>query len=228
MISTPVTATNFKVRCRERNNTESGSLLSSCRSWLEQLLIPFITVTAAYLSSSYFEYFNNALIVCVGILSWLMYHAFIMQTLIRDVEIIVNISPLGIQRSKRITTTRIKKSILVSTINNPKQVLIDNNNKKNNEQISVHCYPLLPLESVQDCILVEHVGVFSVTTHAMIRSNNGEHKSHDNTSVTNSIKKNAKKSSELIPVFPNASLSFARCHLFVTMINNVLKDYKKS
>jgi len=49
--------------------------------------------------------------------------------------------------------------------------------------------------------------------------------SSSSTTITENKSKNTKLS-ELVSVFPDATLSFDQCHLFVTMINNVLNDYR--
>jgi len=111
-------------------------------------------------------------------------------------------------------------------------------NKNKNIRTSVHYYPLLPLESVKDCIVLEHVGAFSLTTFAMVRvmkttTQNtydvGSKDKNGNTTITattTTTENKNTKSSELVSVFPDATLSFDRCHLFVTMINNVLNEYR--
>jgi hypothetical protein len=63
-------------------------------------------------------------------------------------------------------------------------------------------HPLLPRDSVQDCVLTEHVGAFSVSTQLVFRV----------------------KSSSLVPVFPNAQLSFSQCHSFVQQIQRALNE----
>jgi hypothetical protein len=64
-------------------------------------------------------------------------------------------------------------------------------------------HPLLPRECVQDCILTEHVGVFSVSTQLVFR---------------------IESSSFLVPVFPNAKLSFAQCHSLMKQIQRALHE----
>ena len=110
----------------------------------------------------------------------------------RDVELSVTICPLGIQRSKTTTTASNKRSTVV------------------------HYYPLLPLESVKDCILVEHVGAFSVTTHVMIRA----------TTTTQSSKSKSESNEELVSFFPNVTLSFDRCHVLVQQIQRSLEKVR--
>ena len=110
----------------------------------------------------------------------------------RDVELSVTICPLGIQRSKTTTTASNKRSTVV------------------------HYYPLLPLESVKDCILVEHVGAFSVTTHVMIRA----------TTTTQSLKSKSESNEELVSFFPNVTLSFDRCHVLVQQIQRSLEKVR--
>jgi hypothetical protein len=90
----------------------------------------------------------------------------------RDVELSLTICPVGVQRTSRI-----------------------NKNRPVN-------HPLLPRESIQDCILTEHVGAFSVSSHLVFRVEN----------------------SSLASVFPNASLSFEQCHSLVKQIQRALDE----
>ena len=63
------------------------------------------------------------------------------------------------------------------------------------------CHPLLPRECVQDCIITEHVGAFGVSNHLVFRVE-----------------------SKLIPVFPNAKLSFAQCQLLLKQVQVALQE----
>jgi len=206
--------------------------------WLTLVLIPIIAGLFLYsinnrpLISSLWTSLHSPIYVVIFAAGLIYYGNYLYTThsQIRDVEIIVTICPLGIQRSKKTitTTTAIESSTMIS-------------NKNANIRTSVHYYPLLPLESVKDCIVLEHVGAFSLKSVAMVRvikktaQNNddvGSNNKDDNattasssTTTTENKSKNTKLS-ELVSVFPDATLSFNRCHLFVTMINNVLNDYR--
>ncbi|KAG7356120.1 hypothetical protein IV203_000806 [Nitzschia inconspicua] len=59
-----------------------------------------------------------------------------------------------------------------------------------------HNHPLLLTECIHDCILLEHVGAFSVSTHVMFRILK---------------RKNDISSMHLVPAFPNAHLTFDQC-----------------
>ena len=143
---------------------------------------------------------TNPIIIYVGIFAatgLIIYYAYYLLTTFysqqtRDVELSVTICPLGIQRSSKTTTTASNKR---STV--------------------VHYYPLLPLESVKDCILVEHVGAFSVTTHVMIRA-----------TTTQSSKSKSESNEELVSFFPNVTLSFDRCHVLVQQIQRSLEKVR--
>ena len=145
---------------------------------------------------------TNPIIIYVGIFAatgLIIYYAYYLLTTFysqqtRDVELSVTVCPLGIQRSSKTTTTASNKR---STV--------------------VHYYPLLPLESVKDCILVEHVGAFSVTTHVMIRAT---------TTTTQSSKSKSESNEELVSFFPNVTLSFDRCHVLIQQIQRSLEKVR--
>ena len=86
------------------------------------------------------------------------------------VELIIDIGPLGIQRTTKLNGR------------------------------STH-HPLLPRECVQDCIITEHVGAFGVSNHLVLRVE-----------------------SKLIPVFPNAKLSFAQCQSLLKQVQTALRE----
>lgn len=90
----------------------------------------------------------------------------------REVELSVLISPLGVQRTRRVNS-------------------------------NVSHQPLLPRDFVQDCILTEHVGAASVSTQLVFR---------------------VKSASLVVPVFPNAQLSFSQCHSLVQQIQRALNE----
>lgn len=93
-------------------------------------------------------------------------------------ELVVTVCPLGVQRSVNTITTRSGS----------------NADKMRRQQ---HHHPLLLTECIQDCIVLEHVGAFSVTTHVMFRV---------------LCKREARKNDiRLVPAFPNARLSFDQC-----------------
>lgn len=225
--------TSYKIRCRECYERSWW--------WLTLVIIPiiaglFLSGSDSILDMEYYNSINNKPLISslwmsihspihVVIFAGLIYYGNYIYTThsqIRDVEIIVTICPLGIQRSK--TTTTISSTMI--------------SNKNKNIRTSVHYYPLLPLESVKDCIVLEHVGAFSLTTFAMVRvmkttTQNtydvGSKDKNGNTTITattTTTENKNTKSSELVSVFPDATLSFDRCHLFVTMINNVLNEYR--
>lgn len=69
-----------------------------------------------------------------------------------------------------------------------------------NKRVVLH--PLLPRESVKDCIITEHVGAFSVSSHVVFRV----------------------EKSSIVPAFPNAKMSFAQCQSFVKQIQQALDE----
>ena len=101
----------------------------------------------------------------------------------KSVEVSLEILPVGVQRSK--TTTY-----------------------NSHKAASVHHYPLLPIESTKDCIILEHVGTFTVSTHVMLRLQKDS--SCDNVSG-------------MVAAFPDANLTFDQCHGLVDQINNALE-----
>jgi hypothetical protein len=70
---------------------------------------------------------------------------------------------------------------------------------------------------VKDCIILEHVGAFSVTTHVMIRA-------------TITTKSSSESKSEfdvkLVSFFPDVTLSFDRCHELVQKIQRSLEELR--
>ena len=97
----------------------------------------------------------------------------------RDVEVSLTVCPLGVQRTT--STHR----------NRP-----------------VRHHPFLPKESIRDCIVTEHVGAFSVSSHVMLRLG-------DTTDCGGPA---------LIPAFPKATLSFGQCHVLMKQIQRALRD----
>ena len=197
------------------------------RSWwsLPTLVVPIVAVEIGlFLSQSdsvdleqYHDYFkdDNAMVagtvfVTVVLLLLILYYCYYLfsttnQT--RDVELSVTICPIGIQRSTTTTTTY--------------------NSNKNRQRSSVRHYPLLPLESVKDCILLEHVGGFSVTSHVMIRVKATPDEKNDSVAAaaataTTNTKENP--ASELVSVFHGAKLTFDQCHDLVHQIRSALEE----
>jgi hypothetical protein len=70
---------------------------------------------------------------------------------------------------------------------------------KVNDRLSHH--PLLPRACVKDCIITEHVKAFGVANHLVFRVE-----------------------SALVPVFPNAKLSFSQCHSLLEQIQQALQE----
>jgi hypothetical protein len=70
---------------------------------------------------------------------------------------------------------------------------------KVNDRLSHH--PLLPRACVKDCIIIEHVKAFGVANHLVFRVE-----------------------STLVPVFPNAKLSFSQCHSLLKQIQQGLRE----
>lgn len=108
----------------------------------------------------------------------------------RETEVSVTICPLGIQRTKKITTIW--------------------NNNSDRPRRSVRNYPFLCMEIVKDCILLEHVGGFSVTTHVMIRTCSSDERSEPG----------------LVSAFPDAILTFDQCHDLVQEIQWALGELR--
>lgn len=180
--------------------------------FLPQISEPAATTDAAATDLQYFyENYKDDKVVVAGTVStaivFLCYCHYLFSTRnqIRDTELSVTFCPLGIQRSKTTTTTS----------NN------NNDNNQNRSRINVCNYPLVPMESVKDCILLEHVGGFSVATHVMIRvvanaagklspSSNNSHKAE----------------SELVSAFPDAILTFDQCHGLVHQMQRALAEMR--
>jgi hypothetical protein len=72
-------------------------------------------------------------------------------------------------------------------------------------------HPLLPKESIRDCIVTEHVGAFAVSSHVMIRVRAAGAAALDGPA--------------LIPAFPNATLSFVQCHSVMKQIQGALEEF---
>mmetsp|Transcript_2806 Transcript_2806/g.5320 ORF Transcript_2806/g.5320 Transcript_2806/m.5320 type:complete len:190 (+) Transcript_2806:299-868(+) len=107
-------------------------------------------------------------------------------------ELSVTICPLGVQRS----------TTLVSAANNRCGQTQYRHRRRH--------HPFLPRESVQDCIVTEHVGAFSVRTHVMLR--------------VAAAGERAGVSDSLIPAFPNATLTFDQCYSLMKQIQRALKE----
>ena len=145
-----------------------------------------------------------AVAALLGILCWFLCCARKIQT--RETDLSLDILPLGVQRSKTTTITY--------------------NQSGKSPKTSVHYYPLLPIESVKDCILLEHVGAFSVSTHVMIRlhkySNNNNNEKNDHSVKTPYHPADAK--SGMMAAFPGAILTFDECQTMVNQIKRALEE----
>ena len=114
-------------------------------------------------------------------------------------EVSVRITPLGVQ----IVHQRYHHRVAPTTndMNHPEAEII----KSKFKQPPPKHEPFLPRDVVQDCILVEHVGVFSVSTRLIFRL----------TSSTASI----------VSILPDSiKLSFAQCHDLSQQIQLALKE----
>jgi len=81
------------------------------------------------------------------------------------------------------------------------------------------------MEAVKDCILLEHIGAFSVTTHVMLRlkANNSDRINNDGD--CDERKKTKDESLPgLVSVFPDAELTFEQCHGLVNQIGRALNE----
>lgn len=132
--------------------------------------------------------------IAVVVLSILYQLVFSRTVRTKEVDLSLDILPLGIQRSKTTTTSY-------------------HNSKSNHSSVDYH--PLLPIESVKDCILLEHVGAFSVSTHVMIRLKS---KNNDNTYQPSNASKG------LVEAFPGANLKFRECQQLVDQIQRALLE----
>jgi hypothetical protein len=101
----------------------------------------------------------------------------------REVVLSLSIGPLGVQLSSRRNADRPKHSAF------------------------------LPREAIQDCLLVEHVGAFSVSTHVVLRLHG-----------SSSTSQQPHKEPQLIPAFPNAVMKFEQCQSLVKQIQQALKE----
>jgi len=136
------------------------------------------------------------------VLLCIAYRLFTTAIQTRDVNLSVTICPLGVQRTKTTITSY--------------------GYDMNRGKTHVHHYPLLPIGIVKDCILLEHVGGLSVTTHVMIRLKFGI----DSTSDENdAVESHAKESgvSGMVAAFPDAKLTFRQCHGLVDQIGRALQ-----
>eukprot|EP00536_Pseudo-nitzschia_multiseries_P003208 jgi/Psemu1/7176/gm1.7176_g len=139
---------------------------------------------------------------------------------IRDTELSVTVCPLGIQRSK--TTT-------IRTIPSPSgggATKKKNHRLSTNHRVKVCNYPLLPMESIRDCILLEHVGGFSVSTHVMIRCFDLKAETATSTSTVAAAAASSSTRSELVSAFPDAKLTFDQCHGLVHQIQRALGEMR--
>jgi hypothetical protein len=105
----------------------------------------------------------------------------------RELVLSLSIGPLGVQRSSRRNADRPKHS------------------------------PFLPREGIRDCLMIEHVGAFSVSTHVVFRLHAGR---------TSTTSQGEEKGTEpqLIPAFPDAVIKFEQCQSLVKQIQQGLKE----
>lgn len=127
--------------------------------------------------------------IVLGILYRLVFSRSI-QT--KEIDLSIDILPLGIQRSK--TTT----------------ISYHHSDAKHSK---VDYHPLLPIEKIQDCILLEHVGAFSVSTHVMLRLK-----------TNNDTYQPSNASKGLVEAFPGANLKFRECQQMVDQIQKALAE----
>jgi hypothetical protein len=238
---TAVAPTSYTIRSRESFQRSSWLWPFSTFTALVVPIVAVATATDSFWSRSeiyanlqdfyYYEtykYDDNYLVVAAVaafstviavLLLCIAYRRFSTRSQTRDIDLSLIVCPLGVQRSKRTTTTTTTK-----TYNSHDQKI---NLQKN---VHVHHYPLLPIESVKDCILLEHVGGFSVTTHVMIRLNNKSLNNIESTTVeqkvASEVQKNKKKdaASGLVAAFPDANLTFDQCHGLVNQIRSALAE----
>lgn len=209
--------TSYTIRSRE----------SIERSWLfwtfTVIVVPIVvavaidwSVSSGKLQYSY-EAYNDGKLAATGVLAvvvvvalvallYLTHRLYSTRNQTIDVELSAIICPLGIQRSRTTTTTY--------------------NHDSNRQKINEHYYPLVPIEAVKDCILLEHVGGFSVTTHVMIRlkANTESKNTVERTDSTKVPEKKEVAASGLLEMFPDANLTFVQCHGLVKQIGRALKD----
>jgi hypothetical protein len=76
-----------------------------------------------------------------------------------------------------------------------------------------HHLPLLLTECIQDCILLENVGAFAVTSHVMFR-------------IRRKSMYNNQETIQLVPAFPHACLSFNQCHTLKNQIQASLEGIR--
>ena len=146
----------------------------------------------------------------VALLCALLHRLYSTRIQTRDVDLSVNICPLGVQRSKTTTVTY--------------------NHNVDHKKVRVHHYPLLPIEAIESCFLLEHVGAFSVTTHVMIRmaadiSEDSNPFEVSSSSTVNETEKVNNKS-KLVSAFPDAKLTFIECHDLAIQIRKALEEVR--
>ena len=107
----------------------------------------------------------------------------------RRTEVFLTVCPLGIQRWTRRSTTETK-----------------------HEQF-------IPLRNIKDCILVEHLGAFDVSTHVMLRL-------FAKTAVASKSASDCDNDGafEVVEAFPGVRLLFAQCHSLQIQIATALKE----
>ncbi len=154
--------------------------------WWPLAITPLLDVAMKYTEIAACYYWNipadKAVHIVTALLCVILCHRLYSSP--KTEEVSLEILPLGVQRSK--TTTY-----------------------NSHKAASVHYYPLLSIESVKDCIILEHVGTFTVSTHVMLRLQKDS--SCDNVSG-------------MLAAFPDANLTFDQCHGLVNQINDALEE----
>ena len=126
----------------------------------------------------------------------------------RTTELLLTISPLGLQRCRRRVTTTIPSG---SETTDPKK-------KKQKQKIRMDYEPFLPIENVHDCILVEHIETFQVSTHVMIRLDYDRNSSAPN--------KEGGGRGGVVAAFPGARLTFEQCHKLQKQIMEAINSLR--
>lgn len=216
-----VAPTSYSIRSRESFQPSWWPLT------VPVIVVPILATVVANDSSEafakledyYVEFYNNGdksvaiasacfLVAVLLFIAFHLYNSTRSQT--REVDLSLIVYPVGVQRCKRTTVIY--------------------NQDRNRQKVDEHHYPLLPIESVKDCILLEHVGGFSVSTHVMIRLQNSTTSSSDDKSTGKEKQRDGSESQEtedavtgLVEAFPDANLTFDQCRGLVNQIRRALK-----
>ena len=124
----------------------------------------------------------------------------------RTTELLLTISPLGIQRCRRRVTT---------TTSSGSETADSKKNKK--QKIRMDYEPFVPIEDVHDCILVEHIETFQVSTHVMIRLEYG---------MASSDSRKRGERGGVVAAFPGARLTFEQCHTLQKQIMEAITSLR--